>query len=71
MGLPVRLVAADPLREGRGGVSPTTARPAQIPQETRWLRYVCHTRGIGNTLERHLKPVVQMQLGCNIHPRTL
>ena len=28
MELPLRLVAADPLREGRGGVSPTTARPA-------------------------------------------
>jgi hypothetical protein len=29
MELPLRLVAADPLCEGRGRVSPTTARPAR------------------------------------------
>jgi hypothetical protein len=29
MELPLRLVAADPLREGRGRVSPTTECPAR------------------------------------------
>ncbi len=33
MELPLRLVAADPLREGRGGVSPTTA-----PIYSQWVR---------------------------------
>jgi hypothetical protein len=45
MELPLRLIAADPVREGRGGLSPATARPERSPRMFYLAGRVCVTRG--------------------------